>query len=101
MSKLPVPALRFENAVFANNSYGAHDSVAPLVAYPVHNVWWNNVVVVDSADRNFFFMQAPRNGTGYDLHGGFTVRNPFAARRTPCLVNGPESLKFNVTCVVQ
>jgi hypothetical protein len=100
MSKPPVPVLRFQDAVFANNSYGPRDNVAPLVAYPVYNVLWSNCVVVDDRDRRFFFMQAPRNGTGYELIGSFTVENPFAAQGSACEINGPASVRFNVTCVV-
>jgi hypothetical protein len=100
MSKQPAPVLLFQHSIFSNNSYGASDSVAPLVAYPVHNVIWANCSVVDDKDRYFFYMQAPRNGTGYGLQGNFTVKNPFAMRHIPCEVNGPDSVKFNVTCDV-
>jgi hypothetical protein len=65
MSKPPVPVLHFQRSVFANNSYGPYDNVAPLVAYPVYNVLWTDCLVVDDKDRRFFYMQAPRNGTGW------------------------------------
>jgi hypothetical protein len=101
MSKPPVPVLHFATSLFSNNSYGPHDSVAPLVAHPVYNVLWSDAVVADGKNRSFFFMQAPRNGSGYELHGNFTVRNPFSPYGTPCCVSGAESVKFNVTCVEQ